>query len=98
MLIVDTHRGKDKGHCRSQILQDSLAGDVLRVVRLLLTCLCTVQNGPGDQQHQLEKSLCFERHDSTAIIAYSLLNTFDQIEVSAGRIPQEGLHSDLQIQ
>ena len=99
MLVVDTRRGKDKGHCRSQILQDSLAGDVLRVVRLLLTCWPTVQNGSGNQQHQLEMSLCFERHDeeTIAIIAYGLLNTFDQLEFRVGRIPQEGLHSDSRI-
>jgi hypothetical protein len=32
-----------------------------------LICWRTVQNGPGNQQHQLEESLCLERHDSTAI-------------------------------
>jgi len=64
---VQKTRGEDRGHLRSQILQDSLAGDVLRKVRLLLICWRTVQNGPGNQQHQLEESLCLERHDSTAI-------------------------------
>lgn len=70
---VQKTRGEDKGHLRSQSVQDSLAGDVLRKVRLLLICWRKVQNSPGNQQHQLEESLCLKRHDSTAI-SFTLSN------------------------